>query len=176
MSGDGRGEPRFAADAMLGSLARWLRLLGYDCTYSRDVKDAELVALSRDERRIVLTRDRRVAKQAAHAVFVASGTLDDELTTVLAALSITPPEEPPAVRCSVCNALLEADKAPAPPAVPARVVDLGLDVWRCPTCGRRYWRGTHVDSMAKRLGSIRARLARGETEAGVSTAAVKTVK
>ena len=159
MSGDGPGEPRFAADAMLGSLARWLRLLGYDCTYSREVKDDELVAVSRGDGRIVLTRDWRVAKHAARAVFVAPGTLDDELTCVLRALSITPPEEPPAVRCSVCNALLEADPAPAPPAVPSRVVELGLDVWRCPTCGRHYWHGTHVDSMVKRLRAVRARLA-----------------
>jgi uncharacterized protein with PIN domain len=159
MSGDTTSEPRFAADAMLGSLARWLRLLGYDCTYARDVKDGELVASSSEEGRIVLTRDRRVAKDSLRAIFVAPGTLDDELTAVLRALSILPPEEPPAVRCSLCNALLVAETAPAPPAVPARVVELRLDVWRCPTCGRHYWRGTHVESMAKRLREVRARLA-----------------
>lgn len=154
-------EVRFAADAMLGSLARWLRLLGYDCTYSRDVKDDDLVAVSRTEGRIVLTRDRRVARQALRAVFVEPGNLDDELASVLRALSIMPPEEPPAIRCSVCNALLEAAKPPFGPQIPARVVELSLDVWRCTTCGRHYWRGTHVDSMAKRLRAVRARLAEG---------------
>ena len=160
MSERGPPLPAFAADAMLGSLARWLRLLGYDCTYSRDVTDDGLVEASRAEGRIVLTRDRRVAKRSARSVYVPPGTLDDEIVAVCAALGLRPPDEPPAVRCSVCNTLLE--KAPAgtgPPLVPARVVELGLDLWRCPSCSRHYWRGTHVESMALRLRRVRERLA-----------------
>lgn len=153
------GPPAFAADAMLGALARWLRLLGYDCTYSRDVTDDELVEAARIEGRTVLTRDRRVAKRAPRAVFVPPGSLDDELTTVARALHLDIPDAPPAIRCSVCNGLLER----APPgsgggAVPARVVELGLDIWRCAGCSRTYWHGTHVDSMSARLRGIRARL------------------
>jgi uncharacterized protein with PIN domain len=163
MTGEGkRGPPpRFAADAMLGSLARWLRLLGYDTTYSKDVKDDDLLAQSKAEGRVVLTRDRRVAARAAACVFVGPGTLDDELAAVFSAISAVPPEEPPAVRCTLCNALLEAVEASAlpPGAVPPRVVELGLDLWRCPACRRLYWRGSHVDSMAVRLKRVRARLA-----------------
>ena len=151
--------PKFAADAMLGALARWLRLLGYDTTYSKDVTDDELVAVSKRDGRVVLTRDRQVAKNAAHAVFVPPGTLDDELLTVARALRLDLPDEPPAVRCSVCNGLLEpAPSATAADGVPARVVELRLDIWRCPGCRRHYWRGTHIESMAERLKRIRALL------------------
>ena len=160
-----RPPPTFAADAMLGSLARWMRLLGYDCTYSRDAQDDDLVAVSRSEARIVLTRDRRVAARAARAVFVPPGSLDDELAAVFGALAIVPPDEPPAVRCSVCNALLERATQVAEGTVPARVAELRLDIWRCPGCNRHYWRGTHVESMALRLRRIRERLARERPEA-----------
>jgi len=48
---------RFVADVHLGKLARSLRLLGFDTLYSAQVDDAELVAISARDRRIVLTRD-----------------------------------------------------------------------------------------------------------------------
>ena len=154
------GAPAFAADAMLGALARWLRLLGYDCTYARDVSDEELVEVSRKEGRIVLTRDRRVAKKAPRAVFVPPGTLDEELIAVARALKLDLPEAPPAVRCSVCNGLLErARSAPPAGAVPPSVVERGLGIWRCPGCLRHYWKGSHFDSMGDRLKRIRERLA-----------------
>ena len=49
---------RYVCDAMLGRLARWLRLLGHDTLYA-DVGDAELLRLG--ETRRVLTRDRELA-------------------------------------------------------------------------------------------------------------------
>src|SRR5512136_997661 len=56
-------DPRFAADAMVGRLARYLRFLGYDTAYRPDVDDAELVRRAREETRIVLTRDRALVRE-----------------------------------------------------------------------------------------------------------------
>jgi uncharacterized protein with PIN domain len=39
--------PRFACDAMLGGLARWLRAAGYDACWHGGVADPELVRLAR---------------------------------------------------------------------------------------------------------------------------------
>lgn len=39
--------PRFAAEAMLGTLAKWLRLLGHDCLQERDIPDARLLETAR---------------------------------------------------------------------------------------------------------------------------------
>jgi uncharacterized protein with PIN domain len=166
--------PAFAADAMLGTLARWLRLVGYDCSYERDIDDERLIELARSRGLVLLTRDRRVAARYPRAIFVPPGDLDDEIFTVCKALSITPPEEPPATRCSVCNGLLVAAERASlvPGAVPALVLDEGREVWRCPNCKRLYWRGTHVDSMIIRLRRLRERLG----EAAASTESVKTVK
>ncbi len=157
------GPPTFAADAMLGKLARWLRLLGYDCFYERDIDDARLIELCRREGRILLTRDRRVASKSPRALFVPPGNLDAELLTVYRAIGGTPPDEPPTTRCSLCNALLVAvaPSSLAEGAVPERVRTDHGEVWRCPACARVYWRGTHVESMAERLARLRARLAEG---------------
>jgi len=57
-------EPRFLADEMLGSLARWLRIMGYDTEYARGMSDSDILARSRVEGRIVLTRDRQLAERA----------------------------------------------------------------------------------------------------------------
>ena len=56
----GDGELRFIADSMLGRLATWLRILGYDTLYFRDADDGRLVTLARREERILFTRDTRL--------------------------------------------------------------------------------------------------------------------
>ena len=50
--------PRFVADAMLGSLARKLRIFGFDTAYFAEGGDLELEALARRERRVILTSDK----------------------------------------------------------------------------------------------------------------------
>ena len=49
---------RFVVDGMLGSLARWQRILGYDTDYVNQRDDPELVRIARAENRVLLTRDR----------------------------------------------------------------------------------------------------------------------
>jgi uncharacterized protein with PIN domain len=55
--------PRFVADAMLGRLARWLRLLGFDTAWVQDVSDGELVRRAIEEGRVILTRDRALPSE-----------------------------------------------------------------------------------------------------------------
>ena len=55
---------KFIADGMLGKLTRWLRILGYDVKYSNKLDDAKLIVASKKERRVLLTRDLELYKQA----------------------------------------------------------------------------------------------------------------
>ncbi len=45
---------------MLGSLARWLRILGYDTAYDNRIEDDDIIERCLRESRIALTRDRRL--------------------------------------------------------------------------------------------------------------------
>jgi uncharacterized protein with PIN domain len=136
---------------MLGTLAKWLRLLGYDTAYDNVAADAELARRARSEGRVLLTRDRELAgRRGLRTVLVQSEVLEEQVQEVQAALG--PPPDPALSRCAVCNTELESI-APADVAsrVPPYVLWTQSDFRRCPGCGRVYWPGTHVEGMRGQL-------------------------
>lgn len=137
---------RFAADAMLGRLARWLRLVGADTWFAPDVDDAELVRCALEEDRVLLTRDRRLLAEwrVPHALWVASERLAEQLREVLDAYPVAW-RAGLFTRCPACNArLLPADPAAVRGRVPPRVWREHVRFNRCPGCGRVYWPGSHA--------------------------------
>jgi hypothetical protein len=142
-------EPRFAADAMLGRLARWLRVLGYDTSYDMALADPVLVRLAEQEERLLLTRDRHLLRELrpARALEVRQDDPLRQLHDVVRALALPPPREL-FTRCLLCNAVLETlDPAEARPLLPEGVRELPGPVRRCPLCSRLYWDGSHVRRM-----------------------------
>jgi hypothetical protein len=142
-------EPRFAADAMLGRLARWLRVLGYDTFYDIAVADPVLVRLAGDEQRLLLTRDRHLLRELRPALAFEVRQDDPlhQLRELVQQLRLPAPQAL-FTRCLLCNAPLEVlDPAVAQPLLPEGVRDLPGPVRRCPVCGRLYWDGSHVRRM-----------------------------
>jgi uncharacterized protein with PIN domain len=136
---------------MLGTLAKWLRLLGYDTAYDNVAADPELARRARAEGRVLLTRDRELsARRGLRTVLIQSEVLEEQVREVQAALG--PPPDPALSRCAVCNTELELI-APADVAsrVPPYVLRTQSDFRRCPGCGRVYWPGTHVEEMRDQL-------------------------
>jgi uncharacterized protein with PIN domain len=142
---------------MLGSLARWLRILGYDTAYDRTIDDATLVERCRLERRIALTKDRRLVKRKALCdyLFIRGIHLGDQLREVLARTGDRVEDLPLFSRCLECNrALVEATPEEIRDRVPEYTYNTQTRFSACPHCGRVYWPGTHRSRILGRLGQL----------------------
>lgn len=149
-------ERRFIADAMLGRLARWLRLLGFDCAFQHDIADEVLVRYAVQEGRIVLSRDRALPEEwrIAGIHLVAAEKVRDQLSEVVRAFDLAP-EIRLLSRCSQCNApLAPAALADVAPQLPPRVLERHDTFSSCPECGRVYWEGTHTDRIRRVVDSL----------------------
>lgn len=146
--------PRWLADEMVGRLARYLRFVGCDTAYARGMSDPEIVALATREDRVVLTRDRSLARRAPRALLLTSPSLREQWRAVRAAFPQVP-EHVSFQRCTECNGPLRAagsDPGPDPdPKVPWDRVARGLSLYRCANCGHYYWEGSHTADMRARL-------------------------
>ncbi len=142
---------RLLADCMLGRLAKWLRLLGYDTAYENDATDHELARRARAEGRVLLTRDHELAgRRGLDTQLIRSEQLEEQVEEVRRALG--PPPEPSLSRCSVCNGTLqEVPRREVADLVPPYVLETHDAFRRCKQCGRVYWSGTHVDGMDEEL-------------------------
>jgi hypothetical protein len=142
---------RFIADAMLGTLAKWLRIMGYDTLFDPDKDDHQIVRQARAESRVLLTRDRELARRrGVQILFVTGEHLDDQVVQVIAEFDLEP--DPALSRCSICNEQLqEIEPDVAQARVPAYVARSHETFKACPACRRIYWRGTHWQQMDGKL-------------------------
>ena len=140
-------KPTFIADAMLGRLARALRMLGLDTQYRPDIDDSELKMVALREGRVILTRDHEVADTGLPitVLLIESDHVEDQLLQTARAFHISPGGGLFS-RCLICNVEVED----APPSevrerVPEYVFATQSRFSRCPSCGRVYWAATHVE-------------------------------
>lgn len=143
---------RLLVDAMLGSLARFLRMAGHDARYAGDATDEEILRTAEDEDRVVVTRDAELASRSEDTVLLRSKDLDEQLSAVAEALDLD--LSPSTQRCSRCNAPLR-DAADADEEY---VPDDARDLKRCTECGQYYWKGSHWERIKERLEKHREEL------------------
>ncbi len=146
---------RFLADLMLGRLARWLRILGFDTAFYRRTDDAGPLAAARLDGRILLTRNTSLAVpggRTAGRLLIESDDWRKQVGQVLDELDLRDAVRPYS-RCVACNAELKhLDRAEN--LVPPYVSEHGTEFSLCPGCGRVYWKGTHCSDMGTKLISI----------------------
>lgn len=142
---------------MLGTLAKWLRILGYDTLYDPALDDHQLVRLARADDRVLLTRDTELARRKGlRLLLVTSQELEDQIRQVVAELDLEP--DGASSRCSVCNEPLRPmDRSLARERVPAYVADTQQSFKICPICQRVYWPGSHWQRMDAWLSRLRLR-------------------
>jgi uncharacterized protein with PIN domain len=147
------GEARFLADQMLGRLAVWLRLCGFDTADGPDRPDSWLLRRARDEGRILLTRDRALSRSgSASCYFVGAREVEAQLDEVIRSFALHIDRARLLSRCTRCNCLIE----PVPldlvvERVPPSVRERQRSFFRCPSCDRVYWEGDHCQRILDRL-------------------------
>lgn len=142
---------RFICDHMLGTLARWLRLLGFDVLYPGPIPDREVKEIAKRENRIILTRDKELAgNKKVRALHVASDDLEEQLLFTISELKLDITN--PMTRCSLCNSILKKVGKPAVEGkVPEKVFERQMEFWYCAECKKYYWQGSHWDRITKMI-------------------------
>lgn len=153
-------ENRFVADVHLGRLVRRLRILGFDTLYRNDYEDDELAAISRDEQRWLLTRDRGLLMRGAvtHGYLVRSHEPTEQAVEVLRRFALSGSIRPYS-RCAHCNGPIRATDKESVVHLLEEGTRRDYDVFsRCVDCGRVYWGGSHVGALDVFVDEVRARV------------------
>jgi hypothetical protein len=142
-------ETKFVLDVHLGRLAGYLRMLGFDTLYSNRVSDLELVRISSEQKRILLTRDRGVLKHSAvtHGYWLRATDSRRQAEEVVSRFDLSRSLRP-LTRCMVCNQSLRAvSKADVVGRVPPATFEWCNEFRECSSCRRVYWEGSHCRRM-----------------------------
>ena len=137
---------RFAADRMLGKLAKSLRMLGYDTLYFSGLSNGKFLALANDGR-ILLSRNTRFVGRMApdRLIFVEANDPKMQIKEIIRLLGLKPDADKLFSRCTVCNGLLEAvEPEDVVGRVPDHIVSCHNRYSECKGCARIYWPGSHL--------------------------------
>jgi uncharacterized protein with PIN domain len=147
----------FVLDVHLGKLARLLRMLGVDTLYRNDYDDPEIVDISLNQHRIILTRDRGILKRTVvtHGYYVKSNTPKEQLREVIRRFDLAD-QINPFHRCIACNGILTpVNKEDVLSELPPKTSTYFEEFHQCNSCGKIYWKGSHYQRMKKFIGKLR---------------------
>lgn len=152
----------FLVDAMLGNIAKKLRLLGFDAEYFSDIDDSELIQKAENEQRVIISRDHELITRAKnHDILSVYISTENELEQFLEILQIVPLEfdkiTGDTARCTKCNSMtLPVTKSEIENKVPQVVLEYNEKFWKCENCGQIYWEGTHIKNLQKFMDKIKS--------------------
>jgi len=151
---------------MLGKLTRWLRMLGHDVNYFRSADDKKLVEMAKSEKRVLLTRDRKLYQQAVtrglEAVLVEATDEAGKLADLAKRFGFTLEIDLSVSRCPTCNASINSvSKEVVVDQIPESTSVYYDDFWKCTGCGKVYWRGAHWKRIGETLEEAKSKLGQG---------------
>jgi len=150
--------PQFLVDGMLGSLARWLRICGYDTEYRRDTEDDILLDEAEASGRILLTKDHqlsiRAGKRSIESILIEGNSDYKALGCVARTLDLELNVSDS--RCSKCNSeIINVQKEEVRGKVPINSYKAFEDFWVCEKCDTIYWRGGHWENIKSTINKAR---------------------
>jgi uncharacterized protein with PIN domain len=154
---------------MLGSVARKLRIFGFDTLYIAHAPDDEILKIGIESGRVMLTADKelfkRMVKAGAPGVLVSGAGNVDDIVHILAKNGVTSVSlDGIGSRCSVCNGLLEERALEqVRDSLPDRVAEAKSKFYQCVSCGNVYWEGGHLKRIRALAKSVESKLGRAAT-------------
>ena len=148
---------KFICDTMLGKLAKYLRIVGVDASYSNSLAISQIMSKASAEQRTILTRrtDHMPLVQTEASYFIQSDYPLEQLQDVIRHFNLQADSSSFFTRCLECNQLLDSvDKNSVAGSVPPYVFNTVDTFARCPHCYKIYWKGTHYGNMLKRLQKV----------------------
>ena len=148
---------------MLGKLTRWLRMLGHDVNYFRSADDKKLIELAKQEKRVLLTRDRELVQRAialgAKAFLIEIADEATKLAFLAQRFGFKLDIDLRDSRCPKCNALIRVvAKDDVVDEIPEATSQHYSDFWKCEECGKVYWQGAHWKKIQETLKEAKSKL------------------
>jgi uncharacterized protein len=150
---------KILCDQMLGTLAKWLRIMGFDTFYANaEMSDEDLLNIAKGENRTIFTRDKeliiRGKKKNLNVIAIETTDLDLQLNHALKHVNID--EKSILSRCTLCNTVLDAvEKNKVQGKVPSKVFENNEKFWFCSRCNKFYWMGSHYNEMINKIDKIK---------------------
>jgi uncharacterized protein with PIN domain len=150
-------KPKFILDVHLGTLAKYVRMLGIDSLYQNNYKDEEIVKISLKEKRTILTRDRGILKRSdvTRGYWIRNTKTEDQIIEVIKRF------DPKAhikelSRCLLCNSpLRKIAKARVIDRLPKKVKEYQKEFYYCRNCDKVFWKGSHYTKMKRIIEKLR---------------------
>jgi len=144
-------EQKFICDFMLGRLAKWLRLLGFDTVYYNNPDDSGILHKALKEGRIILSRSKDITKYK-NSILIKSENIEEQLRQLKEIIKITSPLS----RCPECNTSLNnVNKEDIKDKVPKYIYKIHSDFKKCPDCGKIFWKGTHYREIKRKIDELK---------------------
>ena len=146
---------KFLCDQMLGTLAKWLRIYGFDTFFANsEIDDKKLLEISKKENRILLSRDKTLIQIARRenlkTIEIKSTNIDEQITAILGDTKID--KKKVLSRCILCNSeVAEIKKENVKGKVPEKVLRNNEKFWFCKKCSKIYWKGSHYENMFEKI-------------------------
>jgi uncharacterized protein with PIN domain len=150
-------KPKFILDVHLGTLAKYMRMLGFDTLYQNNYEDEEIVKISLKEKRTILTKDRGILKRSevTHGYWIRSSTTMDQLIEVIKRFDLKE-QTKELSRCLLCNTLLkETTKEKVLDRLPRKIKELQNKFYYCENCDKIFWKGSHYTKMKGIIGKLK---------------------
>ena len=157
-------KPTFLVDAMLGNIAKKLRMMGYDTSYSSDIDDEKLIMEAKKENRIIISKDEQLSriaeKQNIPLIRLKRNTEVEQFIEINKKLKLEKFKiNAKNSRCPICNGKLNSINPDLfPGKIPKGVLENSKNFWMCDYCKKIYWEGTHIINLQKFVGEINEKL------------------